>query len=204
MTTTRSSHSSRRVAAAAVALFAVSSFAANLPLNFEPGGSRTAPFFARGEGFTAYFGLSRVTVATPAGAYALVFRGANPTLWLVTEEDEMGETDRSQLRYARLYPGIDLIFHGRLDTLEHDFVVKPEASPSLIELEFEGASLTVEPDGSITLARRGERLVRHRPCFYQERAGARMEVTGRYVRSGVNRVRFAVGRYDRSLPLIIN
>lgn len=196
-------YSSSRVVVA-LALSAAGSFAANLPLHFERGGSKAAPFFARGEGFTAYFSVSRVTVDTPSGVYALVFRGANPTLWMVTEEDDLGETDRSQLRYARLYPGVDLVFHGRFESLAHTFVVQPRSHPSFIEIEFEGASLSVEPDGSITLARRGERLFRHRPCFYQERAGARVEVTGRYVQSGANRVRFAVGRYDRALPLMIH
>jgi hypothetical protein len=174
------------------------------PLAFEAGNSAEAPYFARGVGFTAYFGPSRVTVDTAAGPFAVLFHGTASGLWMVTEEGPSGDTDRSQLRFGELYPGIDLLFHGRVDALEHTFIVRPRSSPSVIEIEFEGVTVIVEPDGSLSLVRRAQLVWRHRSCFYQEKAGARREVAGRYIGSGPGRVRFAVGPYDRTAQLYIN
>lgn len=191
-----------------------------VPLTFETGSAR-APFFAHGQGFTAYFEPDRVTIDTASGAYAMVFRGANPGARMIAEERQSsrgpdgenamlhpsGEAPAGQLRYASLYPGIDLIFHGPLTALEYDFVVEPGANPARIELEMGGATVEARPDGSLALSRRGGvggALYHHRPFLYQEKAGARVEVAGRYVRSGPNRIQFAVGPYDRSLPLVID
>jgi hypothetical protein len=44
----------------------------------------------------------------------------------------------AQVRYADVYPGIDLVFHGNQSRLEHDFVIQPGANPAQIGLTFSG------------------------------------------------------------------
>ena len=188
-----------------------------VPLTFEAAAERGS-YFARGEGFTAFFEPSRVTIDTASGPFSMVFRHAGPDTAMLAEERQTGRASDGenalmhpsgvaqfgQLRYARLYPGVDLIFHGPRTALEYDFVIEPGTSPAKIEMEMEGSSMELRPDGSLALSRRGTTLLHHRPFLYQEKGGARMEVSGRYVRSGPNRVRFAVGPYDRSMPLVID
>ena len=51
------------------------------------------------------------------------------------------------VRYVDVYPGIDLVFHGRQGQLEFDFVVAPGRDPAPIHLDLPGGS-TADADGS--------------------------------------------------------
>jgi hypothetical protein len=44
-----------------------------------------------------------------------------------------------RVRYAEVYPGIDVVYYGNLKQLEYDFVVAPGRDARAIELEFAGA-----------------------------------------------------------------
>jgi uncharacterized protein (TIGR03437 family) len=57
------------------------------------------------------------------------------------------------------------------------------------------------PNGDIILA---EDVLQRRPRVYQETPAGRRSVSGRYVIESGNRVRFRIGHYDRTLPLIID
>jgi hypothetical protein len=83
--------------------------------------------------------------------------------------------------------------------LECDFVVAPGADPSSIALRPEGATASLDKGGNLIV---GD--VRfHKPIVYQEGAGGRTVVDGRYLLHG-QRVAFAVAKYDRSKPLVID
>jgi hypothetical protein len=72
-------------------------------------------------------------------------------------------------------------------------------------LRFEGADrIDVDANGDLLL-KLGETIVRQpKPFAYQEVAGARREVEAGYALGKDGRVRFEVGGYDASLPLVID
>ncbi|MET0648817.1 MAG: SBBP repeat-containing protein [Pyrinomonadaceae bacterium] len=111
------------------------------------------------------------------------------------------------MRYAEVYPGIDVVYYGNQRRLEYDFVVAPGRDARTIALEFAGAE-TVEVDGGTgdLLLRVGEETVRqHAPVTYQETAGGgRREVESRYALRDGGQVGFEVGEYDRSRALVID
>ena len=43
------------------------------------------------------------------------------------------------VRYQGIYPGVDLLFYGREQRLEYDFIVAPGADPKAIALSIAGA-----------------------------------------------------------------
>ncbi len=111
----------------------------------------------------------------------------------------------SRVRFAAVYPGIDLVYHGGGHQLEYDWVVAPGADPARIRLSFGGIeSMRVDARGDLRLRLPGGgEMMERQPVAYQERPGVRQTVNCRYViRSG--RVRFEVGRYDRKRPLVID
>jgi len=111
----------------------------------------------------------------------------------------------SAVRYGEVYPGVDLVYHGKQRQLEYDFVVAPGADPSKIELDFMGADkMEIDAQGDLVLHVGGSSIRQHKPVLYQEVDGRRQEVAGGYVRRGRHRFGFDVAAYDRSRPLVID
>ena len=106
--------------------------------------------------------------------------------------------------YARIYPGIDVSYHGRQGQLEYDFILAPHARASRINLALRGAkSLRVAANGNL-VARVGSRTITQlRPVAYQRIGGAKQVVRANFVLGG-NRVSFKLGSYDHTRPLVID
>lgn len=106
----------------------------------------------------------------------------------------------ASVRYPRVWNGIDLVFHGRRDQLEYDFVLAPGADPRRITIEVRGGRPRLDERGRLFVKTRGGRFVQQRPRIFQpggDRVRGRFAVEGRTVR-------FVIGAYDRTRPLIID
>jgi hypothetical protein len=112
----------------------------------------------------------------------------------------------ARVKYHAVYPGVDLVYYGNQQQLEHDFVVTPGASPSAITLGFEGAEkLSLDAQGDLVLATKNGEVQLQKPVCYQlETNGAREETAGSYVLKGKNQVGFEIAAYDASKPLVID
>ena len=127
------------------------------------------------------------------------FRGNDASQW------RTDVPNYAQVRYQSVYPGIDVLYRGNERQVEYDFVIAPKANPGRIRVAFEGAqSLTVGKDGELILRTAAGDLVQPRPYVYQDVNGHRQTVDGRYALRGKNEVGFVLGRYDHSLPLVID
>lgn len=113
----------------------------------------------------------------------------------------------ARVRYAEVYPGIDVIYYGNQRRLEYDFVVGPGRDAKTIALEFAGAQ-KVEMDGAtgdLLVHVGGETIRQHAPVAYQEvSGGARKKIESRYALREGGQVGFEVGEYDTSAPLVID
>jgi uncharacterized protein (TIGR03437 family) len=108
------------------------------------------------------------------------------------------------VRFEHVYAGIDLLYHGA-SQLEYDFVVAPGADPGVIALEFSGADrIELNEDGDLVFSVGGETLYHRKPRVYQTVGGVRHEISGDYRLAGLSRVRFEIGEWDRTLPLVID
>ena len=113
----------------------------------------------------------------------------------------------AKVRYRSVYPGIDLVYYGSDQRqLEYDFVIAPGANPNVIGLQFHGASrLTLDSSGDLhaKLADGGE-VIHHAPIVYQERAGQRHIVSGKWLLQRNNVARFALAEYDHAAIVYID
>jgi Beta-propeller repeat len=110
-----------------------------------------------------------------------------------------------RVRYEGVYPGIDLVYYGNNGALEYDFVVAPDADPSVIRFAFEGATdVGRSDDGALTMATGSGSLHLRAPVLYQDVNGTRKTVTGAYVVEQGGTVGFQIGGYDRRQPLVID
>jgi Beta-propeller repeat len=111
-----------------------------------------------------------------------------------------------RVRYAGVYPGIDLVYYGNRGQLEYDFVAAPGADPSAIRMRFTGARrMHVAPDGDLVLAAGSEEIRFQKPSVYQTAGdGRRTEVSGRFVLRGADQAGFQLAAYDHSRALVID
>jgi hypothetical protein len=125
------------------------------------------------------------------------FFGNDPKNW------HAGVPTYGKVSYTSVYPGIDLVFYGNQSQLEYDFVVAPGADPGQIVWQIEGAQISVDAEGNLQLAAPHGPAGFKKPMLYQMDGKKKTSVDGRYVVAG-NQVRFALGSYDRSKPLVID
>ena len=143
--------------------------------------------------------------AQPVGLEALpgrtnYFIGNDATHW------QTGVPHYAKLLHEDVYPGVDLLYYWNADfRLEYDFIVKPGADSSVIQLRFDGADkLTISESGDL-IAALGEMQIHHkRPLIYQEIDGDRRTVSGTCRMEGLDRVGFQLAAYDSTRPLVID
>ena len=199
------------------------------PIAFEPNlgqSSKESKFVTHQNGFAAGFrtGAVRFWLRGSSGAQVsleLSFDSPNQESKLVGERPLPGTVNYlrgkdpqgwyrnvptfEQVRYQDLYPGIDLLFYGNGGHIEHDFVISPKSDFRTVAMRVEGAwRIEVTAPGALNLETQdGGRLEFRKPIAYQQTTKGKKEVAVAYDVKG-NLVKFAVGAYDHSLPLIID
>ncbi len=223
-----------RIAAAIAALTLAASLASgspaygDLPLVFEANeGQAASPidYVARGMGYRlslsagdAYLSLSNgddtvavslqlvdaavapaTSSAEPLATRVNYLIGNNPGAWK-TNVETFGK-----VLYESVYPGVDLVYYGNDGQLEYDFVVAPDADPGQIRFRFDGAeAVRLTAAGGLRITAGGSSLELKPPTIYQESAAQRQLVAGNYTLSDNDDIRFSLGDYDRTLPLVID
>ena len=135
----------------------------------------------------------------PVDARTHYLHGADPARWV------RGVQQMRQLRYAEIYPGIDLVYYSRDGELEFDLVVKPGADPGLIRLQASGAKAPfIDADGHLLLDGEGGVLRVHRPVLQQNIEGQRITLDARWVLGERGALRFDLPAYDKRYPLVID
>ena len=196
-----------------------------LPLSFVPNVGRTdgrVRYYAQGAGFSFYFTDDRAVLALDKGGHGqalhLRFVGANPKAELVATDPASGRVNHltgarrqtdlptyNGLVYRDLWPGIDMAFRGAGGKLKYEFRVAAGANPGDIRLAYAGADdLSLGAGGALLIDTPRGPLRDARPQTYQRIDGRRVAVDSRYALAGSSAYGFAVQRYDRGRPLVID
>jgi len=201
----------------------------HVPLSFEPNRGQAPAgtrYMARGRGYNLFLTPREATLSAtfqsgPNRPLHIRFAGANPSSKITALDNLPGKSnylfgrDRShwltnvahysRVKYERIYPGVDLVFYGRQQELEFDLILQPGAKPSSIALDLTGAQgLEADGDGGVVLRNGASRLRLAKPVVYQNTAGGRTLVDGRYVIRHGNRLTFETARFDPARPLVID
>jgi len=232
-----------------------------LPLGFEPNRGQTdsrVRFLSRGSGYSLFLTSTGAALSlrerepsigdTPIPAVLRVkllaanpdvktegleqlpgtsnyFTGNDPAAW------QTGVPRFAKVRYADVFPGVDLVFYGNQGQLEYDFVVAPGADPGAIRFALESGNwklenrnskiniskskITVAANGDLVIWTEGGEVRFRKPIVYQEElpvaadrgqrtTDKRQLLDGRYVLAANNEIRFEVSAYDRTRPLVID
>lgn len=126
------------------------------------------------------------------------FLGSDPAGW------RTDVATFAQVRCAGVWPGIDVVCHGRGGELEYDFEVAPGADPAQIRLRIRGGSPTLTEDGSLIVATPSGAVRQPAPKAWQSCAGQLRPVVVRFVLDEPDHLSFAVADHDPCLPLVID
>jgi Abnormal spindle-like microcephaly-assoc'd, ASPM-SPD-2-Hydin/Beta-propeller repeat len=132
-------------------------------------------------------------------SYSNYILGADPSRWL-SHVPNFG-----RVSYSEIYPGINLIFHGNGQRLEHDFVIEPDADYRSIRLRVDGPKhLELRADGSLHLVFPEGDLVLEKPEAFQDSGDGQISVSSHFVLFNKNEFGFAVADYDHTKSLTID
>jgi subtilisin-like proprotein convertase family protein len=204
-----------------------------LPLRFEPNRGQADPnvrFVSRGQSYTLLLTATDAVISTrpadvatdrqPLALRMMLAGGANRSPHITGEDTQLdtvnyvrGRDEKTwitdiptyaRVRYRDVYPGIDLVYYHHGSTLEYDFIVAPGADPDRIRLAFSGADSAVNADGDLVLRSAAGDLRQPKPVIYQDVDGQRRPIDGGFVLTADRQVRFDIGAYDRTRPLVID
>ena len=198
-----------------------------MPLVFEPNRGQ-APSWAR---YIARTVEGLVTLAsdrieiTPSGVsgsenFEVRFEGAQPQDF---QEEASGDGTANyyfggqslrrieqvplyrKVRYRQLYPGIDLLFHGKDGRLEYDFELAPHASAEPLRIGLTDAEQAeARDDGSLVISQKGRSIRLLRPQAFQHQGDGTVRVDVAYRLLSPHQVGFRLGPYDQARPLVID
>ena len=128
------------------------------------------------------------------------FLGNDPSRW------KANVANFSSVVYRDVYPGIDLKYYGDGRSMKYDFVVHPDADVSTIRIRYQGLEdLHVKPGGDLEGHTSFGPIREKAPLIYQEIAGERRRIAGRYEIKEPGVFGFAVDQaYNPARPLVID
>ena len=128
------------------------------------------------------------------------FQGNDPARWAADVRSYR------TLSYPELWPGVGARFYENdQQRLEYDFTVAPGADPAAIGLRHDGAAVALDALGNLVLTTSVGTVRELAPRAWQtDAAGLRRPVACRYQLAAGGTVRFALGAYNRALPLTID
>ena len=139
----------------------------------------------------------RTSRKKPATSHYIL--GADSDQWI------SGVPHFGEVRYGKVYPGVDLVFYGRPGRFEYDFIVAPGADPDPIAMAFDGVSDFRKDDSGALLGRtRAGELRLEPPVVYQIVEGEKHLIAGAYSLGSSGEVGFELGAYDSARRLTID
>jgi len=169
----------------------------------------------RGVDAVAFFGESTVSYISGGTIFEIRFIGCDtivPEVYILTgsitnyfigndpSQWKDGVQDFSILKYANLYPGIDLVYKIVDGNLKYEFVVGAGADPEQIVIEYIGADSIEIGSDSVSIHKGGSIMKDIELQVFQGSS----EVECSFSVSNMNQVSFDLGLFDQSRTLIID
>jgi len=187
----------------------------------ESSSLRRQPYGPYGESLPDASPFDRPRYKKEAMVIKAQFVGANPDAEIVAEDrlphncnyfygddPDKWRTDvpnYSAITYKDIWPGIDLRYHGNGQGMKYDFIVNPGADILRIRVRYDGVNnLAITSNGDLQADTRFGLIYENIPSVYQEAAGSKQDISGRYriIEPGV--FGFEVEGYNPSFALIID
>ncbi|TAD86101.1 MAG: PKD domain-containing protein [Bacteroidetes bacterium] len=163
--------------------------------------------------------ISNQSVSWRSHAYEVAFVGANPKVQVEGQKPQPGVTNfftgndpekwvsglksYTTVLYRNMYDGIDVRYYTQDGFIKYDIIVQPNAPSERIAVKYDGVNDLQVKDGNLIVKTSVATITEQYPYSYQVVNGVKKTVKCRFEVYDKT-VRFKVGDYDRSVPLIID
>ncbi|QNI31990.1 choice-of-anchor D domain-containing protein [Alloacidobacterium dinghuense] len=136
---------------------------------------------------------------SPAGGFVNYYNGRSQAAWIAHVPLYR------QIRYQNIYPGTDLVFHGKANRLEYDFELSAGTDPEHLQIGLNDSSkIQPQQDGSLLITSGSYSLRLLAPSAFQQDGAKTKPVTVAYQMLSPSRIGFAIGSYDHTKELVID
>ncbi len=200
-------------------------FSTSVPISFIRNDGQTDEqvlYFADAAGYTLYLTPEGEVISTaePVSVLTISYTGSSPSV-VVTPGNELGgkanfligDEDAwvtnvpmfGSVRYDGLYDGISLVYKGGPGILKKEFIVEPGAEPSAIVMQYAGQEgIILDDNGALLVTTAAGTFIESPPVCYQVIDGEQADIACSYTIGDDGVVTFAVGAYNKALPLTID
>jgi len=111
----------------------------------------------------------------------------------------------NRIVYQNIYEGIDLVFYanGNKFGFKYDFIVRNNANPSNIKLQYKNAEIKKQANGTVAILCANYKILETQPFSFQRNNKKQNKIASDFL-VDKNTLSFNIGNYDRSKDLIID
>ncbi|HNB48737.1 MAG TPA: Ig-like domain-containing protein, partial [Chitinophagales bacterium] len=169
-----------------------------------------------------YNGLKRGNGNVAGHGWLMNFVGASPDMKIVTSDKHLekynyfkastnnkfseGANNYQEIWYKNVYKNVDVRYYPSAEgSLEYDIVCKPGFKNDAIAIQFDGIDeMHVTKEGVLSFSTSVGDVTFPQPYVYQIVKGQKIEIPSSYIVSKKNVLSFNLGKYDETVPLIID
>ncbi|MGA2261460.1 MAG: SBBP repeat-containing protein [Acidobacteriota bacterium] len=161
--------------------------------------SRTVGRLVFTEDFVKGSCCSKVEAKEPRQGTYNYFQSSDPAKWRANVHGY------SEVVYRDIWPGVDLRIYGKGLDLEQELIIQPGADLGKVEIAYRGIEkLNIAGDGSLEVDTAFGKLRETSPVIYQEIAGKRETVSGRFNLRTSTSYGFQVDSYKPEYALVVD
>ena len=149
-----------------------------------------------------------VQITFPGANIASTPQGESPNIektfyYIGSPENWRSASHFDRVRYAQLYPGIDLVFVINAGQLEFNFEISPHADPRLIRIHYE-ARVSLDHAGNLHAAVSDAEIIQRRPHAFQAAGPSARDIDCSYRLKGDSDVVLQTAGYNRNAALTVD
>ena len=141
--------------------------------------------------------LSQISLQFIGGEGGSLIKGLHPlTLSTNEQQGQSGYSPSSfmELKYANVYPGVDVYFHGKQKQLFYEFVLSDVADIDTLRMKVYGfngeGDIDIDMHGNVLVSCRGKKMVIQKPAVYRLVKQKKQPVNGYFFVTNQNEIRF--------------
>lgn len=133
----------------------------------------------------------------PTKDYENYFIGRNRSQWVSNVKKY------TQVLYPNLYDKIDMEIIGLTNSIKYNFIVKPNANPEQIKMNYDGLSGIELVKGKLIIKTTLQEITEQEPYAYQWIDGKKIDVPCKFILNGTT-ISFGLGNYNKNYELVID